>query len=79
MKVKAEVVVEILEADFVNLGEDMGENLSCRIKSEIIEAIMVSEVWRDLKRTIYHACLDKLREEVRKEFADKIKGEVDER
>lgn len=75
MKVKANVVIEILEADFENMGEDMGEVLACRIKQEIEEAIMASSVWRDLKRSVYHAILDKLRAEVAKEFIDKIKGE----
>ena len=74
MKVKADVTIEILEVDFLNMGEDMGETLACRIKSEVQEAIVKSEVWRDLKMQVYHACLDKLREEVAKEFVDKIKG-----
>ncbi len=74
MKVKANVVIEILEADFENMGEDMGEVLECRLKQEIEEAVMKSEVWRDLKRAVYHAVLDKLREEVAKEFIDKIAG-----
>ncbi len=74
MKVKANVVIEILEADFENMGEDMGEVLELRLKQEIEEAVIKSEVWRDLKRTVYHAVLDKLREEVAKEFIDKIAG-----
>jgi hypothetical protein len=75
MKVKANVVIEITGEDFVDMDEDMGEVLQLRLKQEVEEAIMASEVWRDLKRTVYHAVLDKLREEVAKEFIDKIKGE----
>jgi hypothetical protein len=75
MKIKANVVIEITGEDFVDMDEDMGEVLQLRLKQEIEEAIMASEVWHDLKRTVYHAVLDKLRAEVAKEFVDKIKGE----
>ena len=74
MKVKANVVIEINEDDLKDIGRDTGEVLEHRLKLEVEEAIMASEVWHGLKRTVYHAVLDKLREEVAKEFIDKIKG-----
>jgi hypothetical protein len=75
MKVKADITIDINEADLEEAGQDIGETLISCLTREVEKAITESEVWRDLKRAVYHACLDKLREEVAKEFIDKIKGE----
>lgn len=75
MKVRADVTIEMSERDLGKLTEDIGSDLIGWLSSEINRQIRKSEAWRDLKRTIYHACLEQLRDEVRKEFVDKIKGE----
>lgn len=74
MKVKADIVIEIDQADLLEAGEDIGETLISCLTREVERAITESEVWRDLKRAVYHACLDTLREEVAREYIDKIKG-----
>jgi uncharacterized protein YaaW (UPF0174 family) len=75
MKIKADVTIEASERDLGKLTDDIGSDVFGWLSHEIREQIRKSEAWRDLKRTIYNACLEKLREEVAKEFVDKIKGE----
>ena len=75
MKVKADITIDINEEDLEEAGQDIGETLTSCLTREVENAIKESEVWRDLKRSVYHAVLDKLREEVAKDFIDKIKGE----
>lgn len=74
MKVKADVTIEMSRRDLNELTEDIGSDLSGWLAREIREQIRNSEAWREMRMTVYHACLDKLREEVAKEFVDQIKG-----
>ena len=74
MKVKADIIIDINEQDLEEAGQDIGETLISCLTREVEDAIRGSEVWHDLKRSVYHAILDTLREEVAKEFIDKIKG-----
>jgi len=76
MKVKADVTIEASERDLGKLTDDIGSDVFGWLSHEIREQIRKSEAWRDLKMTIYHACLEQLREEVAKDFVDKIKGEA---
>ncbi len=75
MKVKAIVEIDVFPDDLVDAAEAVGSDVIDTLIREVTEAIRKSEAFRDMKRTIYHACLDKLREEVAKDFIDKIKGE----
>lgn len=74
MKVKADVTIEMSERDLGKLTDDIGTDVFGWLSHEIRDQIRKSEAWRELKMKIYHACLEQLRDEVRKEFVDKIKG-----
>jgi len=74
MKVKADITLEFGQSDISDMGYDIGASVTDHMVREIETAIRESEAFRDMKRAIYHACLDRLREEVTKEFVDKIKG-----
>jgi hypothetical protein len=75
MKVNADVTIEYDAKDIENMGLAIDEAVGHQAIRDVTDAIKKSEAFRDLKTQVYHACLDKLRDEVRKEFVDKIKGE----
>lgn len=75
MKVKADITIEVDPEDLVEAADAVGEDVIDTLIREVTEAIKKSESYRDMRRAIYHACLDKLREDVAKDFIDKIKGE----
>lgn len=75
MKVKADITFEIDQSDISDMGYGIGESLVDSLAREVREAIKESETWRDMKRAVYNVCMEKIREEIAKEFIDKIKGE----
>lgn len=75
MKIKAEVVIDLDSDDFAELAGEIDDDIVCRIRREIVDAIHKSEAFRELKQRVYNACLDSIRKEIAAEFIDKIKGE----
>jgi hypothetical protein len=74
MIVHANVRMEIDADDLTQWFEDIDDTIASHLRREIEKALLASEAFRDLKRTIYNACLETLREELAKEFVEKIKG-----
>ena len=75
MKVKADIVIEIDQSDLAEMGEDIGESLTDHMIYEVKDAIKESDAWRELKNTIFQACIEKIRKEIAKDFVDQLKGE----
>lgn len=75
MKVVANVEIELTVEDLASIGEEVGDNLTFQLQDEIVKSIKESEAWKDMRRQIYNACLVKLREEIAKDWIEKIKGE----
>jgi hypothetical protein len=75
MRVKAEITIEVDQQDFIDMGQDIGESLTDQMIYEVKEAITESEPWRDLRRVIFTACLERVRDEIKREYLEKVKGE----
>ena len=69
------IVVEVSEEEAFDITEGIGDSLQQTLIQEISNDIRGSEAWRDLRKSVFHACLTELREQVRRDFKIQEKGE----
>ena len=74
MKVKADVTIEIDDKDFTNIDAELGEELIAHMTDEVLVALKGSEAYRDLRKIIYNACLERIRGDIAREYVEKVEG-----
>jgi len=75
MKISTYVTIDIDKADLEGMECDISENVTREMTNEITRALKESKAWRDLKKIIYEACLERIRKEIAEEYIAKVKGE----
>lgn len=68
------IVVEITENEAFDITEGMGDTLQQTLIQEITNDIRGSEAWRDLRSSVFHACVNEIREQIRKDFKIQEEG-----
>lgn len=76
VELNLDVSIDLSDEDVVEQTEDLRGAIHYELRDSIIKALRASPEWKEIRKTIYQAVLDQLREDVRTDFfTQQRKGE----